>query len=118
MPYLPIRLVYHQRAIDKTGLIDSGSSINVLPYQTGIDLGGVWDERLPILRLSGNLANVPAYPLIINAIIGSFNSVRLAFAWTKKDDIPIILGQVNFFMEFDVCFYRNKQIFEVSLKSN
>ncbi len=30
-----------------------------------------------------------------------------------EDDIPLILGQTNFFMEFDVCFYRSKLEFEI-----
>jgi len=30
----------------------------------------------------------------------------------------LILGQTNFFLEFDVCFYRSKQEFEVKPKVN
>jgi hypothetical protein len=47
------------------------------------------------------------------AEIGAFPPVRLAFAWSRSDDVPLILGQVNFFMEFDVCFYRSKLEFDV-----
>ena len=31
-------------------------------------------------------------------------------------NIPIILGQLNFFMEFDVCFYGSQLAFELSPK--
>jgi len=31
--------------------------------------------------------------------------------------VPLILGQVNFFMEFDVCFYRSQLEFAISLKA-
>jgi hypothetical protein len=45
--------------------------------------------------------------------IGYPSRSQLAFAWTQADDIPLILGQVNFFMEFDVCFYRAQRAFDV-----
>jgi hypothetical protein len=38
---------------------------------------------------------------------------RLVFAWTRADNIPVILGQINFFLTFDVCFFRGESIFEV-----
>jgi hypothetical protein len=47
--------------------------------------------------LTGNLAQYEACPLIVSAKIGKFESVRLAFAWTQAENIPLILGQVNFF---------------------
>ncbi|NER98249.1 MAG: hypothetical protein F6J86_31225 [Symploca sp. SIO1B1] len=41
----------------------------------------------------------------------------LAFAWTSSLKAPLILGQTNCFMEFDVCFYRSKMEFEIKPKS-
>jgi hypothetical protein len=48
--------------------------------------------------------------------VGGFPAVRLAFAWAQTDAVPVALGQVNFFMEFDVCFYRSRSSFEVRPK--
>lgn len=53
----------------------------------------------------------------VTAWVGEFEPVRLAFAWVKGKDVPLILGQTNFFMEFNVCFYRSKLEFEVMPKS-
>lgn len=39
--------------------------------------------------------------------VASFPPVERAFAWTQATDVPMILGQVNFFVEFDVCFFRS-----------
>jgi hypothetical protein len=39
------------------------------------------------------------------------------FAWTQATTVPLILGQVNFFMEFDVCFYRSRLQFAISPKA-
>jgi hypothetical protein len=46
----------------------------------------------------------------------SFPPVRLAFAWAQVSTIPLILGQVNFFAEFDAYFSRALGIFEVKPK--
>jgi hypothetical protein len=63
------------------------------------------------------LAQQEARVLIVTGTVSNFPEVRLAFAWTKSEDIPLILGQVNFFMEFDVCFYRSQSAFEIKPKS-
>ncbi|AKV68500.1 hypothetical protein VL20_3497 [Microcystis panniformis FACHB-1757] len=45
--------------------------------------------------------------------IGNLEPVRLAFAWAKTSQIPLILGQTNFFREFDVCFQRSRCTIEI-----
>jgi len=40
----------------------------------------------------------------------------LVFAWTRAEHVPLILGQINFFMEYDVCFYRWRAAFDVQPK--
>jgi len=66
--------------------------------------------------LSGNLANQEARGVILIGIIEAFQAVQLVFAWTRNDDVPLILGQVNFFMTFDVCFFRTDALFEITQK--
>ncbi len=95
------------------GLLDTGATVNVLPYPVGEQLGADWDQQTTPVQLSGNLAAVEARVLVTSVAVGNFVPVRLAFAWAKTDAIPVILGQVNFFMEFDVCFYRFREVFEV-----
>jgi hypothetical protein len=43
--------------------------------------------------------------------------VQLVFAWSLSDDAPLLLGRMNFFLEFDVCFYRSQLAFEVCPKA-
>ena len=57
-------------------------------------------------------------PVFLIAEITDFAPVRLAFAWVQSPDAPLILGQINFFMEFEVCFYRSSLEFEVMPKSS
>ena len=88
-------------------------TVNVLPYAVGVRLGATWDDRRANIRLAGSLGNQFAMPLFAMAEIGELPAVRLAFAWVRKDDVPLILGQINFFAEFDVCFFRSRLEFEV-----
>jgi hypothetical protein len=117
LPRLPFVLRYGKQVINAVGLVDSGATVNVLPYRLGIQLGAVWDDRKATIRLAGNLGNVAAQPLFPMAEISGFPPVRLAFAWSRSDDMPLILGQMNFFMEFDICFYRSQLEFEVKPRS-
>lgn len=110
-PYLPLTLNYQDRTIATAGLLDTGASVNVLPYRIGVELGVIWDQQK---TTSGNLAQYEARLLLVSAVVGSFPAVRLAFAWTQAEHVPLLLGQVNFFMEFNACFYRSELAFEVS----
>ena len=113
MPYLPLALHYKDREIKTYGLLDTGATVNVLPYSTGLDLGFVWDAQTIPLKLGGNLASYEARALFIDAHIEGYPLVKLAFAWTLADNVPLLLGQTNFFMEFDLLFSRSAQFFEV-----
>ena len=117
LPRVPLMLRYGQPQIAEVGLVDSGATVNVLPYGVGVRLGAVWNERKATIRLAGNLGNFAAMPLIVTAEVGDFAPVRLAFAWTQAENVSLILGQMNFFMEFDVCFFRSKFEFEVNPKA-
>ena len=43
MPYLPLTLERKGSVKEVFGLLDSGSTVNVLPYNTGLELGAVWE---------------------------------------------------------------------------
>ncbi len=117
LPRLPLILRYNNRTMEVVGLVDSGATINVLPYEVGVRLGAVWNDRRANLQLTGNLGKQAAMPLFVMAEIGDVTPLKLAFAWVKNDDVPVILGQTNFFMEFDICFSRSKLEFEITPKS-
>src|SRR5205814_10153873 len=116
LPYLPITLGFRQRMAPVMGLLDTAATVNVLPYDFGQQLGAVWEEQTTSVQLTGNLAQQEARVLIVTATVGKFAPVRLAFAWTKSNAVPVLLGQVNFFTEFDVCLFRARAVFEVKPK--
>jgi hypothetical protein len=117
LPRIPLVLRYNLRQVEVFGLLDSGATVNVLPHEIGIQLGALWDESQANLHLAGNLGRQSAMPLFIMASVGEFSPIRLAFAWSKSNNVPVVLGQMNFFMEYDVCFYRSRLEFEVNPKS-
>ena len=98
-------------------LLDTGASVNVLPYSIGVQLGAVWEEQTTSVILAGNLAPVEArgYWFLQRLVI--LTRVRLVFAWSLSDDAPLLLGRMNFFLEFDVCFYRSQLVFDICPKS-
>jgi hypothetical protein len=117
LPRLPLLLRREDRIVESIGLVDSGATVNVLPYELGLKLGGVWEDRRAIIQLAGNLGNQPAIPFSAIVQIGNFLPTELVFAWSRSPNVPMILGQTNFFIKFDVCFYRSTLEFEIKPSS-
>ena len=115
-PFVPIHFMANGHQIDKIGLLDSGADVNVLPYPVGVALGLEWQNLKQLSGLSGNLGQYESRAVALTAQVTPFDPIRLMFAWTRAENIPLILGQVNFFLEYDVCFFRARAIFEVSPK--
>lgn len=116
MPYLPLTLNLNGQSLNTEGLLDTGASVNVLPYELGLQLGLIWEDETLSVILAGNLARFEARAVIVDAQVSSFPMVNLAFAWTQATNVPLILGQANFFFEFDVCFFRARSEFEIRPK--
>ncbi len=114
MPMLPLDLrLGDGPPVRAQGLLDSGSTVNVLPFSLGQRLGAVWDNQKTAVVLTGNLAALEARALLLSARVADFAPVRLVFAWARTDDVPLLLGQVNFFQEFDVSFHGVRRQFEL-----
>jgi len=113
LPYAPITLQLGDRKAQVLGLIDSGATLNVLPFDVGLQLGAVWEAQNTPIRLGGSMAESEARGLILTGQLEGFAPARLAFAWSRSNQIPVILGQTNFFLEFDIRFCRSEMYFEV-----
>jgi len=117
-PLLPLTLQYDRQSVAVDGLLDTGATVNVLPYEIGLALGCTWSERLRAVALTGNLARYAARVIPLIGIVGQLTPVPLIFAWTQAENVPLILGQVNFFAEFDVCFFGSSLAFEIQPKGS
>ena len=116
MPRLSLVLSSGNRSVQINGIIDTGAPIDVLPYRVGQALGAVWEEQAVLGNLAGALANVESRALAVSASqpsIDGASNVPLWFAWAESDSVPVLYGQTNFLMEFNVCFYLSQNYFEV-----
>ena len=114
MPLLPLELRHSSGETARVqGLLDSGSTVNVLPYGVGVRLGAVWETQTTRVQLTGNLAMQEARALLVEARVAEFAPVRLVFAWTRAESVPLLLGQMNFFETFDVFSHRARLQFEL-----
>lgn len=114
LPLVPPELWFKDNEpVQAHGLLDSGARVSVLPYGLGVRLGAVWEAQTTRVTLAGNLATQEARALLVQARVGNLAPVPLVFAWTRAENVPLLLGQVNFFEEFDVCFHRSRRQFEL-----
>jgi len=116
MPFLEMELDHKGNRVSIAGLVDSGSALNILPFDVGLELGLDWNNQHVALEVGGILRGITAYAVLVNAHIDQFPPVHLAFAWLKKtsSEVPVLLGQVNFFQEYDVRFYGHRRAFDIS----
>jgi hypothetical protein len=113
MPLVPIRLERNRAALDVVALVDSGASISVLPWSVGLRFGEDWDTLGIACPVGGSAGGAAGKILVVTGTVAPFAPVPLVFSWVKTDAIPIIVGQTNFFLYFDVFFARNRSFFEV-----
>jgi hypothetical protein len=78
MPYLPLTLSSGNYSVEVTALLDTGASVNVLPYELGIQLGAIWDEQTVPIQLSGNLGRNEARGLVLSGTVAQFSPALLA----------------------------------------
>lgn len=114
LPFLPIKLGFDGVWVETNALLDSGASVNIIPYSIGIQLGADWSKQGQEVTLGGNLSAAPAKGILLDAVIESFEPVQLVFAWSQLDNVPVILGQVNFFQKFRISFTGAEQTFEIA----
>jgi hypothetical protein len=118
LPMIPFTLTYQGQSCTIQAVVDSGASINVLPYDIGLQLGLIWEMQTFSLPVASWLRGVDTFGVLLTGQLHPFPPVELAFAWTQKisTEIPVILGETNFFQEFDVCFSGSQQVFEIGPK--
>ncbi len=87
--------------------------MSVLPWSVGTRFGIDWDSLSIPCPVGGSAGGVPGKLLVVYGTVAPFPTVLLVFSWVQSDAPPIILGQTNFFLYFDVFFYRAQSFFEI-----
>ena len=117
LPFCPVLLISSVSVLVADGLLDSGATVSVLPHSMGITLGFRWDQNLPSVPLGGNLARFEARLITMSVALPGFGPQQMSFAWSKSDNLPLILGQMNFFHLYDVTFHGSQSTFEIQAAS-
>jgi len=115
MPFVDLQLSRNDRRISVSALIDSGCALNILPFDVGLELGFTWEKQTFPPDVTGVLKGTQAYAVLVQAALAPFPSLDLAFAWVSmpSTDVRVLLGQVNFFKEYNVYFYGHQHAFEI-----
>jgi len=121
LPFIPIIILRTNNLnridlrVKVPALVDSGSTVNVLPYDIGRQLGFVWNAENPETPVIGTLYGLPALGVKLFVKVERYAPVQLGFGWLQESDmnVPLLLGQTNFFDEFDVDFRKSTDYFEI-----
>src|SRR5207247_8206999 len=65
LPYLPIQLALGPRTVATMGLLDTAATVNVLPYQVGEQLSGVWDQQSFSVQSTGDIGGPEARLVVV-----------------------------------------------------
>jgi hypothetical protein len=116
MPLVPLSLYYAGHDITHPALVDSGSTLSILPYDIGLQLGLVWKDQTHPVMLGGIYKNMEACMVLVRGEISDLPPVALVFAWVDKprEDVRLIVGQTNFFQRFKVTFEAYSEMFDIS----
>jgi hypothetical protein len=114
MPIIPLRLENANNVVQTQALIDSGASVNVMPYQVGLDLGFNWEKAPVGKRLAGTLAASETRLLVARAYLADLRMIELGFVWVQSQHSRLLLGQNNFFKFYEVCFSRKHLTIKIS----
>ena len=89
-------------------LIDSGADISIIPFELGSYLGFLIEKNEDIKSLGGISGGIPVVYRKIRVEIGAF-VINIKVAWAVVEDVPEILGRVDFFDEFDIEFKQKER---------
>ena len=111
LPFAPLTLSFEGRVWTGQALLDTGSSLNVLPYEIGAALGLDWQAQTYPLPIGSWLRGLQAFGVVLTGQIEPFAPVTLLFGWIAPSPqrIPLILGQANFFHLFDLLVSGDRQ---------
>ena len=122
LPFVPLTLLETPDGVHITGrlkvpaLVDSGSTVNVLPRDIGERFGWNWEQNT--FESAGIVRGHPALAVSLFAKVSGFAPKKLTFAWSAlpSENMRVLLGQTNFFDEFYVDFRKPLGYFDIVLK--
>ena len=117
MPRFSLILNNEQNSLEVTGLVDSGSVLNVILFTVGQNLGFIWEHQTVPIHLGGVYSGIEARGVFVSAshtILTENQPIDMVFAWANSDKVSLVFGRTNFFQAFDVCFFGIDEYFEIT----
>ncbi len=93
--------------------VDSGADFTLIPYRLGKFLGFRHEDE-EIHEIHGINGTAPVVFKTISTKLGN-HEFQMRAAWSQLEDVPLLLGRLDVFDQFDITFRQNnkKVIFEV-----
>jgi len=114
-PIIPVRLFHKAVDLDVYALIDSGADASLFDAQVAQDLlidleAG---RKQTLYGVSGHPIEVYFHKIKLQ-IIGSKESIELEVGFTDATAYTALLGQVDFFMHYQITFERAKERIKIT----
>ena len=89
-------------------LVDTGAYLSMIPYSVGIELGLTISED-EILEAGGaGGASIPHVVKELEIQIGDY-SIHARIGWALTDEVPLLLGRLDIYDEFDIEFSQSRR---------
>ena len=110
---VPLTLELGAESVSVIGRLEPMAAVSVIPHGVGLRLGATWTGHTVPIAVPGRRTAVLAAPLTVRGTVAPFPPVILFFAWADTDKVPLVLGQTNFFQQYDICFHLARSHVEV-----
>ena len=108
-PVAEVTFINDQKEILEYVYVDSGADVSLIPKSVGDALGFEIGKADEITEIKG--IGERGVPIIIKKIkikIGE-KLFETRVAWALIEEVPLLLGRVDIFNLFDICFNKNKR---------
>ena len=108
MPTATVEIKYQKLSLSCEMLVDTGAYLSMIPYQVGVELGLTISED-EILEAGGaGGASIPHVVKEVEIQIGDY-SIHARIGWALTDEVPLLLGRLDVFDEFDIEFSQSQR---------
>lgn len=108
VPTATVGIKYGKLSLSCEMLVDTGAYLSMVPYQIGMELGLTISED-EILEAGGvGGASIPHIVKEVELQIGE-NSIHIRIGWALTDEVPLLLGRLDVFDEFDIEFSQSRR---------
>ncbi len=106
-PIAKIQLKGDKGWISEFMYVDSGADFTLIPYRLGKFLGFIHEDG-EIHEIHGINGTVPVVFKTISTKLGN-HEFQMRAAWSQLEDVPLLLGRLDVFDQFDITFRQNNK---------